>query len=543
METNLHWVARAIDCGIIYGQARDNQFEFRTPPEAVEGRRRLGIRRGFISSLTAETLSLLESAEEIAAFCRSEAASGRFFPAFTIHPNGLFSNGAEATLAAIIRNSPPCIFKLCVNGREDFLRLGIRFLVEQIIDRPIVVSISTKEAPTLGSLVEIARRHPQICIVLTEHHWAMDSFVHAAMEEAENILTDTALGHTNDHIELFVSRYGASRVILSLGYRALGGASLGSVLRARISPEEKEAILFGNITGLLGLPEFDANTAPEIEQGEWKFFLETGAPSFPIIDCHGHFGPVATWPVRDGNEAVQIPRKRAELECQNLRHFIFSHTRALFGDPVEGNAIAERQVLEADDPRLLAYFVYNPRYASGLAPYLERLPRSQVFIGFKLLCDYWEVPVNSPEFDPMWEVADRHNLPVLIHTWSGPYNSPAMISPLAERYPNVRFILAHCGGSDDGRKEAEAVAKKHPHVFLEWCGSFFSRKPWEDTVAEIGDRKLLFGTDGVLHGHAWELARLLSVPLGPEAFRSILHDSMMEIISPLLKTRDLRSIF
>jgi len=95
----------------------------------------------------------------------------------------------------------------------------------------------------------------------------------------------------------------------------------------------------------------------------------------------------------------------------------------------------------------------------------------------------------------------------------------------------------------DGRAEAEAVARAHRHVYLEWCGSFLSRKPWERTIREIGSHKLVFGTDGVLHNHDWELARLLSVPLADEEFRRILHDTLHGIISPLLETRDLQSIF
>jgi len=62
-------------------------------------------------------------------------------------------------------------------------------------------------------------------------------------------------------------------------------------------------------------------------------------------------------------------------------------------------------------------------------------------------------------------------------------------------------------------------------------------------LREVGSRKLLFGTDGVFHNHDWELARLLSAPLEDEDFRRILHDNFWEIISPLLKSRDLETIF
>ncbi len=143
----------------------------------------------------------------------------------------------------------------------------------------------------------------------------------------------------------------------------------------------------------------------------------------------------------------------------------------------------------------------------------------------------------------MWQIADRFELPVLIHTWEGPYSMPGMLDDIAVRYPNARLLMAHCGGSDSGRVEAEAMAQKHPNAFIEWCGSFFSRKPWEQTVREVGAHKIIFGTDAMVHGHDWELARLMSVPLETTEFRQILHDNMDRIISPLLKKRDLTRIF
>lgn len=397
--------------------------------------------------------------------------------------------------------------------------------------------------PPVGALIDIAHRYPNMRFVLTESSWGVDTYIHAAMRAAHNILADTSLAHAADRTEIFCEYYGAERVLLTLGHRAVGGAALGAVLRAKFSTVEKEAILFRNISKLCNLPEPSALPEPKFEPPAWRNFLEHGHPGQEVIDCHGHLGPVAGWAVRDQEENVQIPRKLAEMSDQKLRYFIFSHLWALMGHPLEGNQIAEQQILETTDPRLLAYFVYNPRYAEALKPYLAKVPRSRVFIGFKVLCSYWKVRVDDAGFDPMWEIADEFCLPVLIHTWEGAYDRPALLEPIARRFPNVRLLLAHCGGTDDGRTEAEQMVREYPHAYLEWCGSFFSHKPWSEPLREVGSRKLLFGTDGVFHNHDWELARLLSAPLEDEDFRRILHDNFWEIISPLLKSRDLETIF
>lgn len=543
LSENLLLAARAIDCLTLCGAGRFNQFEYATPEEAVEDRARLGIRRGFLVSMAAEALSPLDAAKSLTAFCQSAPVRGRFFPLFTLQPNEFFSKGAMSAWRGLLEENPTHIFQLSSEGREDRLRLGLQFLQELCPKKRPVVLISMWSAPPIGALIETALRSPQISFVLTEASWGSDTYVHAAMREASNVLADTSLSHAADRAEIFCERYGAGRILLTLGHRAVGGAALGAVLRARISVAEKEAILFRNISELCGIPEPSALPEPKFEPTEWKSFLEVGYPGQEIIDCHGHFGPVAAWAVRDQEESVQIPRKLAEMSEQRLRYFIFSHLRALLGHPLEGNKITEKQVLEANDPRLLAYFVYNPRYAEELEPFLARVPQSKVFIGFKVLCSYWKVRVDDARFEPMWKIANEFCLPVLIHTWGDAFNRPAMLESIASRHPQARLLLAHCGGHDDGRAEAEQVVRNHPHAYLEWCGSFFSHRPWQDTIREVGARKLLFGTDGVFHNHDWELARLLSAPLAPEDFQRILHDNFWEIISPLLPVRDLETIF
>lgn len=540
---NLRLVAQAVDCDITCGAARDNQYEFATPAEAVQGRLRIGIQCGFIRSLVADALSPIEAARELAAFCRTKAVKGKFFPTFTIQPNTFFADRALEAWMEVVRQNPARLFALPLEGREDRLRLALRFLAELGKGNPSIVLIRVTEAPPLNTLIAAALQNPQIRFVLTNVAWDSESYVHAAMQEAENILTDTSLSHASDRTEIFCERYGAHRILFSLGHRAVGGAALGAILHAKIPTREKEDILFGNITKLLDLPASKLPASPKLAPGEWKNYLEHGHPEHPVIDAHGHFGPVAGWAVREQDESIQIQNKCARMAAQHLRYFVFSHARALFAHPAEGNAIAEKQVLAAKDPRLLAYFVYNPRYASALDPYLARVPRSKVFIGFKTLCDYWKVRADDARFDPMWRVADEFHLPVLIHTWAGMHDSPAMLDPIARRFPNARLLLAHCGGSDAGRVEAEQLAREHRNVYLEWCGSFFTHKPWETTVRELGSHKLIFGTDGVLHDHDWELARLLSAPLDDEDFRRILHDTFGGIISPLLATCDLDSIF
>jgi predicted TIM-barrel fold metal-dependent hydrolase len=106
-----------------------------------------------------------------------------------------------------------------------------------------------------------------------------------------------------------------------------------------------------------------------------------------------------------------------------------------------------------------------------------------------------------------------------------------MFKNLVKRYPHVSFLLGHSGGGDKGRREAEELAQKHPNVYLEWCGSFCSTIPWEETLGRVNPRQVVFGTDAMAHDFNWELGRLLSLDLPDRTLLPILGGNMRRILA------------
>ena len=81
------------------------------------------------------------------------------------------------------------------------------------------------------------------------------------------------------------------------------------------------------------------------------------------------------------------------------------------------------------------------------------------------------------------------------------------------------------------RREAEALAAAHPNVWLEWCGSFCSTIPWEESFSRVNPAKMIFGSDAFCHNLVWELGRLLSVDLPQEQVRPMLGDTMRRLLA------------
>ena len=89
-----------------------------------------------------------------------------------------------------------------------------------------------------------------------------------------------------------------------------------------------------------------------------------------------------------------------------------------------------------------------------MTPRLDEFFQRGFFVGFKLLPAYWKIPVTDPGYQPVWEYANRHRRPILLHTWDDNYNSPAMLREITRKHPQATFILGHSGGGTRGQMEA-----------------------------------------------------------------------------------------
>lgn len=124
--------------------------------------------------------------------------------------------------------------------------------------------------------------------------------------------------------------------------------------------------------------------------------------------------------------------------------------------------------------------------------------------GIKLLSMYAGFRPNQPELDDLWQYAQRHNLPVLLHTGTtfvekAPLECtlPRHLDDVATRFPDVKIIMAHLSHPYEG--ECVAVIRKHPNVFAD-CSALHYR-PFQlyhslMLVQEYGVwEKVLFGSD------------------------------------------------
>lgn len=124
--------------------------------------------------------------------------------------------------------------------------------------------------------------------------------------------------------------------------------------------------------------------------------------------------------------------------------------------------------------------------------------------GIKLMPMYAGFYPQDRKLDPLWAYAQKHGLPVLLHTGTtfvsqAPIDCtlPRHLDDVAIRFPEARIIMAHLGHPYEG--ECAAVIRKHPHVYADVSALYY--RPWQlfhslMLVQEYGVwNKLLLGSD------------------------------------------------
>jgi len=255
-----------------------------------------------------------------------------------------------------------------------------------------------------------------------------------------------------------------------------------------------------------------------------EFWEKGRSETCPIYDMHGHMGP---W------GAIYFPRGETGQmigtmdEC-GVKLLVFSHHQALMAPEIGNRASIE--AVRRYPERLRAYCVINPNYLekaeADLASFEEH---RDVFVGFKFLSDYHRVAITDERYRAALDYADRHELPVLMHTWGGsPYDGAAQVRGLAERHGRAKLLLGHsCHGEWD---EAVRLARDFPNVFLELTAVFDDRGVLEKFAAEAGSERMLFGTDLPWFDPHQAVGALFSAHLSDEEIHNICHRNAEKLL-------------
>ena len=150
----------------------------------------------------------------------------------------------------------------------------------------------------------------------------------------------------------------------------------------------------------------------------------------------------------------------------------------------------------------------------------EHLKRESC-VGIKLYPGYCPTYVTDEVYYPFYELAEKYNKPVAIHTGALSqsrallkYSHPLTLDEAAVRFRNVKFVMCHFG--NPFLAEAASVAQKNRNVFVDISGILEGDFNVNDFFAEFGLYADMLKTwlkyfgdfDRVMYGSDWPIVNM-----------------------------------
>lgn len=517
------------DVNASFGNPAGGVPEFPTIASRLAHMDRLGISRAVVWNVEAgQSHSLAANQRLLDEIARTPGARERLVPALVVSGLIAYEHDGIQQLAAQMQEGHTRALRF-VNVFGLLTLLQCEPVIRAVQQLKPFLLVGGNEA-SAADLLEFTALFPEVPLIMTNLSWVKGIGTFDLMRRRPNVLMENSIWHSWEGVSLAVKHFGAERVLFGTGGRSHNGAAMAALSRAEITTDQRELIAHGNLERLTGLAAPLATRTVATRHGLWQRCLAGDPLGVDIVDAHGHLGPSAGYVLEHQGERAQAEKVLQAMDAVGQRTIIISGLQALLGSAIDGNRqMSERLKLHPD--RFLGYLVFNPYYAEELTPHFDTWFANPQWVGFKILCDYWKIKVSDARFVPMWDYANLHRLPILMHSWENAWCSPAMAREVVQKYPDLALLLGHSGGTDGGRREAEALAAEFPNVFLEWCGSFCSTRRWEDTLAAVPVSQVVYGTDAAGHDIYWELGRLLSLDVEDDVLVPILGQNMRRILA------------
>lgn len=184
---------------------------------------------------------------------------------------------------------------------------------------------------------------------------------------------------------------------------------------------------------------------------------------------------------------------------------------------------------------LLFYLWYNPRLHKPLMEQIEQYKTHPQFMGVKIHPREDGVSLDTEIYDPLFAYAEEQGILILCHTWDTESpNRPASFFRILQKYPKLKLLLGHMGGTYDGCLDSLRLAREYENVYCDINGSLYSQIWIEELVKMAPEHKFIFSTDQTFNDPRSMLGRVLLSKLSDDLKRKILCDNIERAVGKKL---------
>lgn len=255
-----------------------------------------------------------------------------------------------------------------------------------------------------------------------------------------------------------------------------------------------------------------------------------------IWDCHCHLSgvPGDTPETRLGNLLHYAERMGIDRLCLSMG---MDWSEDPSPERLKQDNDAVLRAIRAFPARTFGFVYLNPKHKDASLDELNRCVRDGPMVGVKL----WVAQrCNAPELDPIVERAAELKAPILQHTWlkiTGNLpgeSTPMDLAELAGRHPQAKFLCAHAGG--DWEIGIRAI-RPHANIYTDLAGGDPTAGLTEMAVRELGDTRVVYGSDAGGRSFASQLAKVLGASISDRSKKRILAGNLQDLLAPIMQKK------
>lgn len=173
-------------------------------------------------------------------------------------------------------------------------------------------------------------------------------------------------------------------------------------------------------------------------------------------------------------------------------------------------------------------------------------------VGLKVYTGYLPFFATDKVYRPFYKLAEKYDVPVVFHMGDTAnsmgrlkYSQPLIIDDLAVDYPNVKFVIAHCG--TPWIHDAVEVAAKNSNVYIDLSGLMEGRFVASEQIKEFEPylnvfrtwfnylhnyKKLMYGSDWPLV-NMQEYIEVIKSIIPEKAYEDVFYNNALRVFDRL----------
>jgi predicted TIM-barrel fold metal-dependent hydrolase len=408
-------------------------------------------------------------------------------------------------------------------------------LIGWLAEHRVPTMIERAEIGDYRALDRLLTKFPRLQLLLIKAGWGDQRYLIPLLAKHRNL--HISLDHYQCHygIENLVATGNEDQLVYASNAPLMSmGAHRCNVDYAEVPEKVRAKIAGGNLLRLIGLKDAPALNTNRSEDPIMAAARRGKPLPVPLIDMHMHIvheglngAGLGTRTYRGGPSGVFANIKRLGYVGGGF----MSWNGVVSADSLAGNDCV-KQTLAAAPQGYWGLGSFDPTHytQAELRDLIPQLYADQRFVGMK---PYWVygVEYHHPSYDVWWEYGNARNFYALIHRTREDFTE---VTALAAKYPNVRWVVAHCGATYPVADQAIEAIRRYPNIFAEITLTPVTFGVIDYLVAQAGEDRVVYGSDLPMRDPRQQLGWVVYSRLPLAVKRKLLGENALKIMQPCL---------